>query len=83
MLKWRDYVMQGSLIVFAILLLLVWNDVRNDFVKHLFYLPIIGSLTYSTQVVSEEKSFIGRLSGNLVGLIVTIASLLITIKFFR
>ena len=83
MLKFRDYVMQTSLILFAILSLLVWNDIRNDIVKYLFYFPIIGSLTYSTQVISEEKSFIGRLSGNLVGLVITIASLLITIKFFR
>lgn len=74
--------MQCSLILFAVLLLLVWNDVRNDFVKYIFYIPIIGSLTYSTQVVSEEKSFTGRLSGNLVGIIITIASLLITVKFF-
>ena len=83
MLKWRDYVMQASLILFAILLLLVWNDIRNDAVKYLFYVPIGGALTYSTQVVFEEKSFIGKLSGNLVGFVVTIASLLITIKFFH
>ncbi len=83
MLKWRDYVMQASLIVFAILVLCVWNDIRNDVVKYLFYIPIIGSLTYSTQVVTEEKKFIGRLSGNLVGFVITITSLLITIKFFN
>ena len=83
MLKWRDNVMQASLILFAILLLLVWNDIRNDVVKYLFYIPIVGSLAYSTQVVSEEKSFVGKLSGNLVGLVMTIASLLITIKLFH
>jgi hypothetical protein len=81
MLKWRDRVMQVSLIFFLVLLCLVWSGNRSDIIKYLFYVPIIGSLTYATQVFMEEKSFAGRLSGNLVGIVICIISVLFAIRF--
>ena len=83
MLKWRDHVMQASLILFFILVVLVWNDIKSDLIKYFFYAPIIGSLTYATQVFSEERSFVGKLSGNLVGLVISMTSLFIAIKFLH
>lgn len=77
----RDYVMQATVVLFAVLVVFAWNDWFHNAVKYLFYLPIAGSFIYSTQVLTEEKKLKDRVLGNLIGIAITVGSLAFAIKF--
>ncbi|MEB2504763.1 hypothetical protein SB394_31635 [Burkholderia sp. BCCIQ04A] len=83
MLTLCDRIMQGAVILFAILVIFAWNGWCRDVIKYAFYLPILGSLIYSFQVIKEEKELKGRFLGNLFGIAITITSLAFAMKFIQ
>lgn len=77
----RAYLMSFGAVLFLVLIGLAWWDVDFKAFKNLFIIPILCSLIYATQILSEEKKLSGKWLGNLAGIVVSLVSVAMMLKF--
>lgn len=77
----RAYLMSFGVVLFLVLIGLAWSGVDLKAFKNLFIIPILCSLIYATQIFSEEKKLSGKWLGNLAGIVVSLVSVAMMLKF--